>query len=290
MNLKAFEKNKIINYFIIIIFIYGVIIYSSKNIIREKSLYFQIKNKKNIDELLNDLENYNYNINKLSTTHVFNDNLPKKIRQKIDKIDYEILKVLGPEYERIPEINEVYYNAKKSGNSDKSFINLHSDSPYNFCQTYRVLVCLKPDTNVRTLIPNDKIDVKLEKYDVLGFDYANTLHYIIIDESKIKNNRILLKLHYAKTEICNKLTKNYSKWARSLFVNNLHKTDSSGYSMLILQFVSAYLLYFILFYLLLMIIYFCYPKQINILMYLLLFLAITLGLTNIIFQLYFFLK
>lgn len=285
MNYKIFKKNLIINLLIIFGFLYGVILYISKNLNREKSIFYKIKNKKNIDELVHQLKKFN--VNKDSTTHFYNDKLPINIKKKINIIDNEILNLLGPEYSSIPQINEVYYNAKKTSNSDKSFTNLHTDSPFNFCQTYRVLVCIEPDNNVITIIPIDNINISLKKYETLGFDYANTLHYITINENNIKKNRIVLKLHYGKTDICRKITKRYTRWARTLFVNNLNSMKLTGKLMLISQFLSTYLLYILVSMLILIIIYFKSKKQNNLLMYFLFFIVFGLALYNILFQSYF---
>ena len=80
-----------------------------------------------------------------------------------------------------------------------------------------------------------------------------TFYHFISDISSIFDKGML---HFAKTNICNKLTKRYTRWARSLFVNNLNHTDYMGYAMLLNQFISAYSLYFIIFYLTIAYIYF----------------------------------
>lgn len=269
MNSKLFNKNIIINSLIIFSIVYGVIMYMFRTSKREKTLDTQIKNKQNIDELLMEIEN-NLTSDLKTTTHFYNDDLPENMKSKIDIVNDEILELLGPEYQTIPQINEVYFTAKKTGNSDYSFTNLHTDSPFYLCDTYRVLVCIKPNDNVTTIIPDDNYKKKLEKYDVLGFDYANTLHYITIDNSTSSESRIVLKLHFAKSDVCKKLTKRYTRWARSLYVNNLNSMGFNGYGMLFAQFVASYMIYFIIFYLLLAILYFTSNKQNNILMYILL--------------------
>lgn len=264
-----FNKNIIINCLIIFSIVYEIIMYLFRTLNREKTLDTQIKNTQNIDELSLEIEN-NLTSDLKTTTHIYNDNLPENIKSKIDIVNDEILELLGPEYQSISQINEVYFTAKTTGNSDYSFTNLHTDSPFYPCHTYRVLVCIKPNDNVTTIIPDDNYNKKLEKYDILGFDYANTLHYIKIDKTTSSESRIVLKLHFAKSDVCKNITKRYTRWARSLYVNNLNSMGVNGYGMLFSQFVASYILYFIIFYLLLAILYFTSNKHNNILMYILL--------------------
>lgn len=269
MNNKLFNKNRLFNLIIIFSLLYGTIMYSIRTFNREKTVDMQIQNKKNIDDLLIEIENNLVN-DVETTTHFYNQDLPENIKSKVNIVNDEILQVLGSEYKSIPEINEVYFTAKKTGNSDYSFTNLHTDSPMYPCDTYRVLVCVKPNDNVTTIIPDDNYSKKLEKYDVLGFDYANTLHYITIDQTTSSESRIVLKLHFAKSDICNKLTKRYTRWARSLYVNNLTSMGFNGYGMLLTQFVGSYIFYFLLFYFTLAYFYFTSNKQNDIFMYILL--------------------
>jgi hypothetical protein len=236
---------------------------------REKTLLTTLKNKQNVDDLLVEIEN-NLVSDAKTTTHFFNDDMPDNIKPKLDIVNNEILELLGPEYKSISKINEIYFTAKKTGNSDLSFTSLHTDSPFFPCKTYRVLVCIKPNDNVTTIIPDDNIEKKLEKYDILGFDYANTFHYIKFDETNSSESRIVLKFHYSKTDICNKLTERYTRWARDLYVNNKDTIHHSGNWMLFFQSFSSNLIFLILFYCLIMYFYFASRKQNNILMYILL--------------------
>ena len=276
----------IIDKLIVLFFLYGSGLYFIKNVNREKSFVYEIKNKNNVDELHIELKGLVKEETK-STKHIFVEDLPNNISNKIMKVDNEILDLLGPEYSSIPKINEVYYNAKKTKNSDLSFVRLHTDSPFHICKTYRVLVCIEPDENVITKIPDDKIEISFKKYQVLGFDYANTLHYIKINEERIKKNRILLKLHYSKSDICNKLTKRYTRWARSLYVNNKDNIEFSGRIMLQSQYLSTNLLEIVTVYLLLMVRYFRKGQRDKYLMYLLLIVGGVLTSYNLLFQMYF---
>lgn len=264
MNSKLYNKHFLLNTIIIISLVYGTIMYLLKTFLQEKTIVSKIKNTAVADELLNYIEN-NLVSNQKTTTHFYIEDLPENIKEKVEIINNELLEKIGSDYSTIPQINEVYFTAKKTGNSDNSFTNLHSDSPMFYCDTYRFLVVLKPNDNVITIIPDDNISKNLEKYDILGFDYARKLHYIKINESESSDSRIVLKLHFAKTNICNKLTKRYTRWARSLYVNNLDNLDYRGYGMLLNQFIGAYSLYFVSFYLIIAYFYFT-SKNENILL------------------------
>ena len=276
MNLKIFSKNFLLNTIIIISLLYGIIIYLFKTFLQEKTIVSKIKNTEVADELLHYIEK-NLVHDQKTTTHFYIEDLPENIKEKVDIINNEILEKIGNDYNTIPQINEVYFTAKKTGNSDHSFTNLHSDSPMFYCDTYRFLVVLKPNDNVITIIPDDNISKSLEKYDILGFDYARKLHYIKIQESETSDSRIVLKLHFAKCNICNKLTKRYTRYARDLFVNNLNELDYHGYIMLITQFISAYSFYFISLYLIIAYIYFTSKNENIILMIILLSSSIITG-------------
>ena len=273
MNSKLYKKNFLLNTIIIIFLIYSIILYLLKSFFQEKTIVSRLKNKKVADEILNYIET-NLVPNKKTTTHFYIEDLPVKIQKKIDIINKELLEKLDDSYNPIPQINEVYFTAKKTGNSDYSFTNLHSDSPFFYCDTYRFLVVLKPNNNIVTIIPDDNVDKVLKKYDILGFDYARKLHYIKINNSESNDSRIVLKLHFAKSKICNKLTKRYTRWARNLYVNNLENMDFRGYGMLTSQFISSYSLYYLIFYLIIAFIYFTSKKENKLLMYILIILLI----------------
>lgn len=269
MNSKLYNKHFLINTIIVISLLYGVIMYLLKIFFQEKTIVSKIKNTSVADELLHYIEN-NLVVNQESTTHFYIEDLPENIKKKVEIINNELLKKLGSDYNTIPQINEIYFTAKKTGNSDNSFTNLHTDSPFYYCDTYRFLVVLKPNDNVITIIPEDNINKSLGKYDVLGFDYARKLHYIKIKESESSDSRIVLKLHFAKSNICNKLTKRFTRWTRSLFVNNLDTIDYGGYGLFFNQFVGAYSLYFAIFYLSIAYIYFTSKNENTFLMVVLL--------------------
>ena len=125
--------------------------YLLKTFLQEKTIVSKIKNTAVADELLNYIEN-NLVSNQKTNTHFYIEDLPENIKEKVEIINNELLEKLGSDYSTIPQINEVYFTAKKTGNSDNSFTNLHSDSPFFYCDTYRFLVVLKPNDNVITII------------------------------------------------------------------------------------------------------------------------------------------
>lgn len=57
-----------------------------------------------------------------SATYFYNEGLPATMQSRIDIIDNQLLKILGPSYKSINEINEIYFTATHTSNSDKSFI------------------------------------------------------------------------------------------------------------------------------------------------------------------------
>jgi len=283
--MKTTLKNyKYIWYYLILAsIIYLIILWLLRVFRREKTIVHQLQNKRNADELLQNIEQH---IEKNKTSfHKYYEDMPENIRQKIDIIDSEILQVIGSEYSSIPKMNEVYMTANKTNNSDKSFVNLHTDAPFYICDTYRVLVCIKANGNVTTHIPPDYYSSKLNKYDVLGFDYSKTLHYIDIDESTDSEKRILLKLHYAKTDICDKVTRRYTRYARQLFIDNLNVMGIRGYLMIIGQFLFSYLPFVILFYCALFVLYSNNMKN-NVIFYTL-STIIAVSFSHIAFQSYF---
>ena len=235
-------------------YIYSTMLYCSKTYYKDNSGFFQIQNDSNIDLLQSQIEGQYNKDDVQSTQHYYILDTPEHIQTSINMTQVEVLDRLNihisNQYINIPEIDEIYFSAKTTQNSDHSFTNLHTDSPFHFCHTLRVLVCINPTSIVKTYIPEYGFNVTLQKYDVLYFDYANTLHYITISpfDDEIQNSRIVLKLHYAKSVMCQTLTRRYTRWARSLYVDNLKFMNQYGYSMLATQFASAYMGYILLFY------------------------------------------
>lgn len=217
---------------------YGFMLSYFKNNHRNKSHYFKIKNKINVDHLNKEIQSLGIDED-VNTIHIYKEKLSTTMQEYISNLSYEILEKIGRQFIYIPEITEIYYTAKTTQNSDNSFTNLHTDSPFHFCSTYRALVCIEACEDVTTIIPCDNIEVKLDKYDALAFDYANTLHYIRFNNA-INKNRIVIKLHYAKTPVSYTLTRRYTRWARSLYINNLKKIKWTGYVMLYSQFLASH--------------------------------------------------
>lgn len=225
------------NIYLISLF-YGFMLSYFKNNHRNKSHYFKIKNKINVERLNKEIQSLDMNEDD-NTIHIYKETLSPSMQEHISNLSYEILEKIGSHFIYIPEITEIYYTAKTTQNSDNSFTSLHTDSPFHFCSTYRALICIEACEDVTTIIPCDNIEVKLDKYDVLAFDYANTLHYIRFNNA-INKNRIVIKLHYAKTPVSYSLTRRYTRWARSLYINNLKKIKWTGYVMLYSQFLASH--------------------------------------------------
>lgn len=268
MDISEFKKNFLLNILIIFSLLYGIIFTLFRLLTRKKTITSKIKNKPNLDSLLIELENKTF-ANKKTTTHFWVKDLDESLKNKIEVINDELLELVGPNYSSIHGMNELYFTAKETGNSDNSFINIHTDSPFYPCDTYRFLVCIKPNDSVITIIPDDNYNNKLEKYEVLGFDYAKTFHYIKFDKTVQPDSRIVLKLHFAKNEICNSITKKYATWTRDLFVNNKDEMGINGYLMLLVQFSTSYYIFLLAFYLIISYFYFCYKKSNKYLKYIL---------------------
>lgn len=215
--------------------IYGLLIMLNKHVLRTPTHYFKIKNKTNVEYLSNEIKKLTHDA--VSTTHIYKEKLSETLQFYINNMSYEVLQKIG-NFTYIPEITEIYYTAKITQNSDNSFTNLHTDSPFHFFRSYRALICIEDCEDVTTLIPEDNINVKLKKYDILAFDYANALHYIKVNKS-IGKSRIVIKLHYSNSQIGCLLTKRYTRWARSLYVHNLKNLTLSGHIMLWSQFLSS---------------------------------------------------
>lgn len=262
---QFFNKKPILHSLIIISIVYGIIIYIIRKLNKKETIQSEIKNKKNIDNLLKLVEKKLYsNKNPYNSQHFFYNDLHTDIKEKIDVVDREILHLLGPGYKSIPEITEIYYTSKKEGtNSDLAYHSLHTDGPFHYCDMYRFLICLKPNDNVITIIPEDNYKQKLKKYEILGFDYNNTHHYITHDNNIPQESRILLKIQYTNTEMCDHLVKNFAFYARNLFNVSKEKMYIKGMLMLVSLFISTYLIYFLLLYILIAYFYFKSKKSNN---------------------------
>ena len=101
----------------------------------------------------------------------------------------------------IKEMDEIYYSTPpKNINSlhgDKSVYMQHIDglSPFIFTQTYRIILSLSNKRDVYTAFPNENKVIQLDKYEFVGFNFNNEVHYV---SGNLKSNeeRILLKFHY----------------------------------------------------------------------------------------------
>jgi hypothetical protein len=271
MNKSLFLKNYILNILIIVSIFYLTLMHFIRIFNKNKTITGKIKNEYNIDLLMSELDN-EYLINTDNSKHFYYSNMTSSIKSKIDIVIDEVNDILGAEFENIPEINEIYYASKKSGktSTDRAFEMIHTDSPFYYCDVYRFLVCLKPNKNVTTNIPSDNYSNKLSKYEFVGFDYANTFHYIDIDNTIPDDNRVILKLQFRKGTICEKLTKSWNITTRDdIFEPGKNNNNLRGYFMLNEQFFASNSGYFIVLFYLIAYFYFTSKKQNNLLMRLL---------------------
>lgn len=256
-------KSLFFNILLVVCLIYSLVLILIRIFTRKKTITGKIKDKKNIDELSLEIKN-KLLVDKKTSTHYWTSELDESIREKIEVVNKEILELIGPNYDSINNMNEIYVTAKSSENSDKSFLNIHTDSPFYPCDVYRFLICIEPSKNVTTIIPEDNYNNVLNKYEILGFDYAKTFHYIKNDESEQNNEeRIVLKLHYSKSYICDSITMKYSKWTRELFVNNKDIMGINGIIMLLVQSIGYYSPYILFAYFILSYFYFFRNKKSN---------------------------
>ena len=271
-------------------YVYGTMVYFAKSYYKDNTNYFQIMNKPNINLLQTQIGSFYLNNSRInSTQHYYVIQTPDHIRHSIEIIKKEVVNYLGAEtYQNIENIDEIYFTAKTTQNSDLSFTNLHSDSPFHFCHTLRVLVCINPNMNVVTYIPEYNFNVTLKTYDVLSFDYANTLHYISIRDvgTRSYETRVVLKLHFAKNWFCKILTRRYTHWARNLYVHNLRFLNQWGYIMLLTQFMSAYMGYVLIFFYTILVLY-CSHKHLRPVLTPFLYSYMTLTMYYVGFQIYF---
>ena len=86
--------------------------YLLKTFFEENTIVSKIKNTAVADELLHYIESKLVS-NKKTTTHFYIEDLPENIKEKVEIINKEILEKLGSDYNTIPQINEVYFTAKK---------------------------------------------------------------------------------------------------------------------------------------------------------------------------------
>jgi len=105
------------------------------------------------------------------------------------------------EIEHLEGMNEVYISSNiNRGTSDNIFFFPHIDGPwvvYPFCHVYRCLVGLNDNNEYRTHFPMVPQTIALNKWEMYGFDFNATPHYIDKDETKKnKEQRMTLKIHY----------------------------------------------------------------------------------------------
>lgn len=202
--------------------------------------HFYFKIEENIIDNINN-KTYKYWENLTVTKHFWTNDI-ENIQNEINSVNTIILNKLGHEFYNLRNMDELYFSAVNNSNSDLSFVNLHTDGPFYFCNVYRVLVFINGNRNIDTVI-NRNLLFNLQKYDVIGFDYHNDLHYIKNNGNFLHDNnkRIILKMHYSKKYYnCGQLTINYNKFARDLFEYNKFNMKNSGNIMLFVQKITAF--------------------------------------------------
>lgn len=243
----------------IIIFVYSVLVCSYNYYNKSSYIHFVSKHKESIDKIYNNV-NLDVNTN-LNSKHCWNEEIDNGIKTEILQINDEILGKLDDGFRYIPSMTELYYSSKGNQNSDKQFVDSHTDGPFYACNVYRALVVVNGNKNIDTYFPNiDKV-VTLQKYDIVLFDYNNEFHYIDVNNSDFDNSqRIIIKLHYVKSnnKLCEKYHCEYGRHSREIFEFNKTDTYISGVFARLTLYYNTYRKYilFIIFGLLLLLLYY----------------------------------
>jgi hypothetical protein len=232
LDLANIEFGKIRKDFLLIMIIFIYVFYAKNFFGPLKTNNFKIKNKKAINNIykymikMNDQDKDTKN----NTIHRWNENIDDYIQLNINDINAEILNNIGNDFEYIPEMTELYWSTKSNNNSDKQYVSTHMDGPFYYCNLYRALVTINGNKNIHTVFTNESIDTNLKKYDVSLFDYNKTPHYIYInDEKKDNSQRIILKLHYTKSNHCKNVHCKFGRKTRELFERNKKDLFLEGY-------------------------------------------------------------
>lgn len=199
-----------------------------------RTLYFKLPNIAPVDNIYNymTLQNEITRSTNLSSFHKWNEDIQPYIKHQIEAIDRQIIQKIGNDFTYIPSMTEFYYSSKHNNNSDKQFTDVHFDGPFRYCNLYRVLICINGNKNIRTVFPDDNLNIQLKTYDAIMFDYNKTLHHIYVDSSQNdENQRILLKLHYLRSPLqshCEKMHCLYGRATRNLFERNKTSLSIDG--------------------------------------------------------------
>ena len=177
------------------------------------------------------------------TTHWWYHQLKTKVKTSFDGLanSSQIVKMFQRYYsasiydvEILEGMNEIYVaSSTYKINSDKVFFMEHVDGPYvwwPFCQVYRVLIAINENKQIMTQFPIARQIWRINKGDVLGFDFNRELHLIKNHPTDVNTDfRIVLKAHYVvypKTirmlgQLLGSLTTRYDILARNLFLYTL---------------------------------------------------------------------
>ena len=139
--------------------------------------------------------------------------LPADIKQWMDvctgssKITNMFSTLFAPLFytvEIIPEMNEIYVSGEDRTNeymqSDRVFFIPHIDGPFiwiPFVSVYRCLIGLNANSRIETHFPIHGKNKKVQRCDVLAFDFNREIHYIsVCPELTADEPRVALKVHY----------------------------------------------------------------------------------------------
>lgn len=104
----------------------------------------------------------------------------------------------------IPMMDELYLtgnNQHKKLHSDQVFYTKHIDGPFSFipyCSVFRCLIAINDNNNIQTEFPMANYSKKLNRGEVLAFDFNREIHNITCIDNYDSNTepRIVLKSHF----------------------------------------------------------------------------------------------
>ncbi len=129
-------------------------------------------------------------------------------------------------YVNVHEMDELYYSNFPQNDKnlnlygDTTNVEVHKDCIFNFSgiRFYRVLIGLTDgNNNVVTHFKDVNIGKKINKNDVIVFDFDKTAHQVIKETNEF-TPRIMLKLHFIVCENC-KHSKEYVERIKHCYIN-----------------------------------------------------------------------
>jgi len=166
-----------------------------------------------------------------STYHTWYDHMSPSIKARVEEIQNDpYWKELCDGSEsciRIgaPEMDELYYSNPKNIKRENLYgasgnYIIHKDCFFHFqgIRFYRILIGLTDgNDNVVTYFTNLKQGHKLNKGDVIAFDFDNTVHQVI-KERDAQTPRIMLKLHYIVCDKGNDYSRAYVERIKQIYL------------------------------------------------------------------------